>query len=191
MDLVDPLRRSDALAAIPRLPGVYLWRRSLELGLETVRDFERCSEWLQGVVANPQLRVTQRRITPHLLLEGLSIGGGELTPDKARLLEQLVRGPRSRRFVCSAVVSLESFLPPLYVGRADDLRARVRDHLDGQTGLVDYLRSVLELDWEDVSLWFLAVRASARREERGRAIIELLEYVAQKVLAPFAVERCG
>jgi len=123
--------------------------------------------------------------------EGIKIGGGGLTETKMKTLESISGNSQLRGFVINYLESLSQFCPAIYIGKSNNLRVRVKQHLDGETGLVAYIEDLLQLHWQDLQFQFFTTSKNTNMSDQAKATQELLELIAQRVLAPFATERPG
>ena len=82
-------------------------------------------------------------------------------------------------------------MPVIYFGESNNLYVRVRQHLDGATGLKSYLNEQLGLEWPDVEFRFLVLSEKSETSEDMKKFQQLIELMAQRLLAPFATERPG
>ncbi len=170
---------------------MYLWRRRIVAPERSISSADACEEWINEVVEQPAARIKRKQLTHCVWTDGLQLGGGGLTPEKARTLDEAVRRADRRKLFVRYVEGLSQFTPPIYVGQTGDLRARVGQHLKGDTQLYSYVRDTLALAWEDLDLRYLQVSESASLSDESRVLLELLELITQRVLAPFGTERPG
>lgn len=191
---VDLLQQRDSGtlgALIPALPGIYIWRRGFNVADAEDLTADEFVKWVVGQCSRPVARVSRVALSHCLTSHGISIGGGDLPPDKLTALELVAADHRTRNVVLSYIAQLSEFAPPIYVGQTDDLYDRLRSHLDGHTGLMAYVTDSLGLTLTDLRVDF--VQTGTTRDSSPKAIRnrQLLETIAQRVLAPFAVQRIG
>ena len=190
-ELGDALESSTLGQLVPRQPAVYLWRRKFIAPSSCRSSQEACQEWVKHVVGPPAATLTRRQLSHCVWTNGLQIGGGELTREKQQTLEDVSVQSERRRFLIDYIEALTEFTTPIYVGQAVDLRKRITQHLKGDTGLYEYVTGQLRLSWDDLELRYLIVSSSTHLSEDARLLLQLLELVTQRVLAPFGTERPG
>jgi hypothetical protein len=86
-----------------------------------------------------------------------------------------------------------SLAPPLYVGEVSRLPLRVHDHLSGQSGFAQRLAQKTQLQWRDLTLWYVAIgkpRGEDDREE-SKERRALLESIVTLAAVAGYVERVG
>ena len=190
-ELSDALDSSTLGQLVPGQPAVYLWRRKLVAPSSCRSSQEACQEWVKHVVGAPAAALTRRQLSHCVWTNGLQIGGGELTRQKQQTLEEVSVQAERRRLLIDYIEALTEFTNPIYVGQALDLRKRITQHLKGDTGLYEYVTKQLRLSWNDLELRYLIVSSSIHLSEDARLLLQLLELVTQRVLAPFGTERPG
>lgn len=184
-DLIGP-----SAEELPALPGVYMWRRvaSPPPGILELRT--AFLDWLQKEVQIPFLVAQDRPITPLLTIQSLALGGHTLGGEKLAALEAWCDDRRSRRYLLRLVESALALAPALYVGKADDLKSRIRRHLNGDTELNDRLHS-LGLDWNRVSLMYAVVPMPDEGKEDHAKTLEALETVVTTLSLGTLVMKIG
>ena len=191
---VDLLQHRDSGALgslIPALPGIYIWRRAFNVADAEELSADDFVKWVVGQCSRPVARVSRVALSHCLTSHGMSIGGGELPPDKLNALALVAADHRTRNVVLSYIAQLSAFAPPIYVGQTDDLYDRLRSHLDGQTGLVSYVTEALGHTLSDLRVDFVQTGMSRDGSTTATRNRQLLETIAHRVLAPFAVQRIG
>ncbi len=191
VDLVDAANNSRLVDCLPKQPGVYLYKRSLRCPPNCLTSSTDCFAWIKSLTSQPSARLGKRQINHCVWIDGLSIGGGGLTLTKELLASESCKNPKMRRLIVSFVESLSDYMPVIYAGQTDCLLTRTRQHLNGETGLYEYIREMLKLDWTDLELRFMPLAPTTDMSVDARAVQELLELVTQRILAPFATERPG
>ena len=190
-ELSDALESSTLGQLVPGQPAVYLWRRRLVAPSSCRSSQEACQEWVTHVVGAPAATLTRQQLSHCVWTNGLQIGGGELTREKQQTLEEVSAYAARRRLLIDYIETLTEFTNPIYVGQALDLRKRITQHLKGDTGLYEYVTDQLSLSWDDLELRYVIVSSSTHLSEDARLLLQLLELVTQRVLAPFGTERPG
>ena len=190
-ELSDALESSTLDQLLPTQPAVYLWRRKLLAPNSCRSSNSACHEWVKKVVQPPAATLTRRPLSHCVWTNGLQIGGGELTREKQETLHRICAQSDRRRVLIDYIETLTAFTTPIYVGQATDLRKRIAQHMKGETALYEYVKDQLRLSWDDLELRYLPVSKSTDLSENGRLLLQLLELVTQRLLAPFGTERPG
>jgi len=189
-ELVEAIEEEGLSDLIPAGFGVYCWRRCFHAPSVTSNSAEACKNWILEMATLPAGRLGRSALSHCAWSEGIQVGGGGLTDTKEHTLEKLARERRKRDILVGFVESLSQFTPILYVGEGD-LRRRTKDHLTGTTGLAKYVEDTLGLRWESIQFSFCSLSKSESPSEEVKAVLELLELLAQRTLAPFGTERPG
>ena len=114
---------------LPNEPAVYMWRRRPHPPPGTMERRASFLSWLRKEISLPYCLVTNRSITPYLHAERLTVGGHEITLSKSSALEELCDDRRFRFDLLKLVEFALDQGPALYVGKADNLRNRIAQHL--------------------------------------------------------------
>jgi hypothetical protein len=138
----------DGSTEIPVRPGIYLWRRVFQEPPTTGTDANAALSWVKQRLEAPLARYQQLRISADADSSKLAIRShfvtlGDLRVGAARLDTEELMPPdeQSRKMLLRQVFQLSQiFGPILYVGEASNLRARIQQHLQGQTGLAERLQ---------------------------------------------------
>lgn len=190
-ELIDAFEDGTLADLLPRRGGLYLWRRSYFPPLGVRGSADRCREWVHELAGAASARLGKRPLSHCVWLEGLQIGGGGLTDEKTGALESVTGSASGRDVLATFIETLSQFSHPVYVGQADDLLKRIRQHLAGETDLQAYLSETLGLSWPDLDLYFVVLSPNTARSEGSRKVLELFELIAQRLLAPFGTRRPG
>ena len=191
-ELSDALESSTLGQLVPGQPAVYLWRRKLVAPSSCRSSQEACQEWVNtcrggtGCCLDSPTAVTLC-LDQRLADRRWRAYAGEATDPEGGLCFKRTR----RRLLIDYIEALTEFTNPIYVGQTLDLRKRITQHLKGDTGLYEYVTEQLRLSWEDLELRYLIVSSSIHLSEDARLLLQLLELVTQRVLAPFGTERPG
>ena len=190
-ELVEALENNALGDLLPRAPAVYLWRRRIIAPPRCTTSADACLDWIDEIATQPAARLNRRQLSHCVWNEGMQVGGGGLTTEKRSTLADVSAHPGRRRQLVNYTEALSQFTPPIYVGQANELRVRVSKHLKGETQLQSYVSDTLGLSWNDLELRYLVVSQSAQLSDDSRLMLELLELITQRVLAPFGTERPG
>ena len=180
---------------IPRLGGVYAWRRSTHPPPGVLKSPSATREWVERSVGIPFATVGPMRLAHFCQLKGLVLGGGGLGGDKGDTLDLLVKNPKGRALIGDFLQSLQVLTPPLYVGEAMDLVTRAHDHLTYKTDFSVNLRDGMGMSWTEVEFcyWaFAPIPAEAEEAaDNSKRVRTLLELVATRMTFAGSVQRPG
>lgn len=190
-EMIDAFSDSSLPELVPQSSALYLWRRRIVYDPSVASTPQACSEWLEALSARPAAVLSKRPLSHCVTIEGLVLGGGGLTHEKRHAMSLATQQRRMRERVARIMSSLTDFMPPLYIGQANNLRTRVHQHLRGDTALKHYIESSLELRWTDVELHYHELSKSPNTSEEAKRVQELLEFLAQRTTAPFGTDRPG
>jgi hypothetical protein len=114
------------------VPAVYAWYRTMEL--DAVGEGGGFADHLLRLIGLPHSRVMSRR---HGYLYSVSIQEIPSSPSlqTVNAIREIARGETGRRSLARSVGAGSAFFSPLYIGKATDLRARVSQHVEGDSGL--------------------------------------------------------
>lgn len=190
-EISDADNESSLPELIPRVSGLYLWRRRIICEGSTVSTSSVFSRWLERLADDPSGVLNERRLSHGVRLTGIRVGGGGLTADKRESLSIASENRRMRERVGGVMASLTQYMPPIYIGEANNLCSRISQHLRGETHLKDYIFESLGLHWGDVEVHYHELSSTINSSDRAKSLQELLELIAQRALAPFGTDRPG
>lgn len=192
-DLIECREDGTLVEEVPPLPGLYVWRRRYTAHQADVFSADEFVEWIISLCRQANAKLPSTTISHCVHTDGIRIGGGELPVDKLRVLQAVSEIPTKRRHLAKIIQELSAFTPPIYVGETNNLRRRLREHLDGSTGLYSYASGVLGLDWVDLDFCYLNTSPSVTdvSNDTDEPYRQTCELIAQRLLAPFAVKRPG
>lgn len=170
-----------ACERLPPLPAVYAWFRSLRLLHSTEDEFMRsvCDVIEARAASEHSARLGLHRV--HL------DSRSELSSTKKARLAHLARDPTFRLLIANLLQTASLMQSPLYVGKARDLRARVRQHLHPMSDLSQRLQpNGVEL--RDCILAYSIVDASTYDDD---ATLTLIEEIMTRICRPGFVLRPG
>jgi hypothetical protein len=180
---------------IPETPGIYIWRFWPTLaGVDKESFFKMWARWertqpqFEENAKNSRIGVTVRR-TPFGIAESeTSLFGFDRDSDKAKnLLEAIESEADTRQMLATTMECLLSAAPPLYIGKADNLRSRLINHFDeqGSTVLAQVRRA--EISFDDIYISFIADPVS----DANISITTALEEIIQRITNPPFTKRYG
>jgi hypothetical protein len=173
---------TDLLNDIPTSPGVYSWYRRLSVDELTPDTFRST---LSG-------RLNEDSLVPSFVGKagpfGISIGPGtfDLTDAKVGITNRVCRSKQRRSRFAYALLVSSIFQPPMYIGKANELRSRIKDHRDGITDFADRIKPY-KLMPDELVVAYVYFDAGSMPEKTN----ELLEYVLSVLATPPFVERRG
>ena len=190
-DLVDASFEGGLKEYVPESPGIYLWRRNFNAGTSIVGSKVEFIKWLEKVTSQPNAVIDATQITHCVQSAGYFVGGGGLTEEKQTSLDRLANNPKFRRMLQRYIETLSDFTPPIYIGEADSLLSRVKNHLSGDTNLQTYVEDKLGLSWKDLTFQFFVTSKHKKVTDDKKSKQELFELISQRLLAPFGTRRPG
>lgn len=125
-----------ACERLPDAPAVYAFFRRLQVQGNT--DAETFLATITGAVKQPAAPTKTSRIGPlhRVSLESWST----MSDNKQQRLRDLASDPAFRHFLSKILATSSLLQAPLYVGKADSLQNRVRQHLEPMSDLALRLR---------------------------------------------------
>ena len=119
---------------------------------------------------------------------GVSLGPGtfELTDAKIGISDQVSRGRKRRSRFAYAMLVSSIFQPPIYIGKANDLRDRIKNHRDGLTDFAARIKPYKLMPDELVVAYVYFDEGTMPKKTN-----ELLEYILSVLATPPFVERRG
>lgn len=202
MDWSEPIRAADidqqVLQQIPKRPGVYIWRRCLARSTEPIESPDALLTWLKSALSQPFVKSrrisltddpttsTDRYLRPRFVsLDGITIGGGELSSEKLETVKTVAGDVTWRRdFYLHLSRTVDQFGPVLYVGEATSLRDRISTHCTGQSRFATRINR-LGLEQSSVSVQYCVTPDLSESERR------LLEQCLTHILAAPLTMRAG
>jgi hypothetical protein len=173
--LVDALDEG-FIGDVPEESGIYIWKLAVGPG----RPFSTADDLAEHVRSRIRTPVgsAKGQLGMFYQFKDLTIAGTELPSEKRHRLisraDEAVHGITFRRFMKSFLDSLDAFTPALYVGEATDLRKRVRDHLNYQTGFSTFVDEQPMLEFGKLDFYFYATPFLGQDDR----IRKTLEYIA-------------
>lgn len=187
---------------VPSAPGVYAWFYPLRILSRSVDALEKLAGQAQAVLnydagcdgppeRDAQLPVSWWRWGIRASRQPKPLELGALIP----VWEQIVNSDALFEELQISLLKSSVFMPPLYVGKANNLNARCSQHIDGVTGANDFHRRYedyarkLELPLRSVrKLIFVCVKTGAIPDPSDGAepspVHELVEGVMKSICAP-------
>ena len=176
---------------LPKEPAIYMWRRIAALPAGALDRRSTFVDWLTKELQTPYCVLRSSTLTPYLHVEQLNVGGYRVPPTRLSHLE-LLCSERAFRIKLLEVVqaSLEQG-PALYVGKADDLRTRIGQHLRGESDLRSRLDDI-GLSWDRLSLRYLLIPGDVPSPEVSQSeLLETIETVVTVLSMGSLVMRVG
>lgn len=195
--LAAPTLLNSREAFIPEVPGIYLWRRCLQVGDREVCDQAMLIDFVNAALEAPffsaevlGLRTPSSEgkltVRPDLVrIEGVSLGGKVLPREKADVLRSLTQKFEDRSFFASSLKNAtQLFGPVVYVGEANCLLSRISDHLREGSPFRERLGD-LDIHLDHVVLFFLPMTGTSKRQRH------LFEYILTVLLLAPLTRRAG
>lgn len=190
-ELQEALSESRLEDVVPNLPAIYIWRRDLTVPPGASGSAKATLRWVEEQLSHPAASISATTLTHCTRLDGITIGGLGLTPEKTATLSSALENSGKRAVTLEYTQSLSDFLPPIYVGKTERLAKRVRQHLRGETSLQEYIQGPMGIAFDDVRLTYLKVSDTTPLSDASRRYLDALELIAQRLLVPFGTDRPG
>jgi hypothetical protein len=168
------------LTSIPTKAGVYSWYRRLSVDELTTVAFNTSIE--SRMHANTVLPTFVGSSGPYAVV--LQPDKTALTPAKMAIANAVGTTLEQRSRFAHALLIASVFQAPMYVGKADDLRVRIKNHRDGITGFAKRI-APHNLMPNELVVAFVAFDNLPPKTN------ELLEYVLTILATPPFVKRRG
>ena len=170
-------------------PGIYAWRLSFSYPDGVLSSSQSMQQWIQRICRRPSLKCKNGKIAPTISVD-LTIGGLDLTEEKRRTLRKLANNDTGRKVLAEYVSSLSLLSPILYVGMADNLSVRLRQHLSGLTDFAHQLDQTYPFGFENLTFQYCPV-ISTVPTDKLQPVLTLLEMILQRSVSPPGVVRHG
>lgn len=181
---------------IPSKSGVYIWRY-----WPTLRDLsedgfnQMLAEWqknqpqFEETVANNRIRVSVVRTPFGGGKPGQSILGFDASNEKAKgLLAQFTNNLGGRQILAYTLECIFSATPPLYIGKAEDLRARLTDHFERRSSHVLKDIDNSKIPYSDI---YISYFLDPSESSADQPITTALEEIIQRITNPPFTNRYG
>lgn len=184
------MRNSDQL---PESPGVYVWRywpsfKSLDSDdiLETLKSWCAKQPTFIETTGNSRIETQITRFpfgrgNSNTIL-GIDIGSAKGT----RFLIALQESEQNRELLISILDSIVCLSQPIYVGKADNIKLRLEDHLARRSDLLNDIEQQ-KISFEDVYISFILDPVSTA----DNTITTTLEEILQRLTNPPLTKRIG
>jgi hypothetical protein len=169
---------------LPAAPAVYAWFRTLRL--QPNLDPETFAARLESLVAARAAPDHSARLGP---MHGVTLEArSDLSSRKSLDLHRLATSEVFRTYVATVVEKASLLQAPLYVGKAQHLQRRIRQHLDPASDLATRLREI-DIRLDECVLAYVIVEAADPHIE-GESLT-LLEEIITRICRPGFVLRPG
>lgn len=170
-------------------PGIYAWRLSFTYPDSVLSSSQSMQQWIHRICRRPSLKYKNGKIAPSISVD-LTIGGLDLTEEKRKTLSRLAHNDTGRRVLAEYVSSLSFLSPILYVGMAENLSVRLRQHLSGLTDFAHQLDQIYPFGFENLTFQYCPV-ISTVPTDKLQPVLTLLEMILQRSVSPPGVVRPG
>lgn len=142
---------------LPRQPAVYIWKLTLTPDVLQKADPNEYTDWLNRLCSAPLGIVRDTQLSHYLHLSNIELRGRGLPDSKRRFFRSFLSNLTARRWMTQYLAELSTHLPALYVGEADNLQQRVRQHIAGESQFGAQIAAMGELNWQMMSLFYVKV----------------------------------
>lgn len=181
---------------IPSVAGLYIWRYWPSLAnVDKETFFKMWERWkntqpqFEEEVNNSRIKVSVRRTPFGISNKQTDIFGFDRESTKAANLARAIDSDAgTRQMLAYTMESLVSAIPPLYIGKADNLRARLSDHFNEQSSSV--IQSIRDsgISHDDIYISFIIDPVT---QATGSAVTTALEEIIQRMTNPPLTKRFG
>lgn len=176
---------------LPEVCAVYIWRRRIAPPPGVLERKQTFVDWLRKELETPYCTVEHQELTPYLRVDQLTVGGRSLDEHKRLVLNDACDDRGFRLLIGGLVQSASKFAPALYVGKADNLRKRIGQHVRGETEFSSRLQ-LAGLDWADLTLQFRSFQDVTFPSKYSSAeVLEMLESILTGLSVATMVARVG
>ena len=119
-------------------PGVYAWFREFNLR-DCVGDSEKFKSKLTSLLGAGLSDTFEETVG---VLYNITVveRGGSLAKGKRESLNKLLNSSEGRTLMSDVLLTLTELQSPLYIGKASNIRARIAQHVTGESGLEQRLQ---------------------------------------------------
>lgn len=161
---------------VPTRAGVYLWKLTLRPTISQRNDPVAFADWLNTLCMTPQGRAIESQLAHFIRLNGVEIRGRGLPDDKRAFFKAFLANAAARRWMLAFLDGLTAHMPAMYAGETENLSARARQHIVGESDFGAYVIDEPSLDWKNLDFHYVTVdhphQGQASRARKS------LEYVA-------------
>ncbi len=181
---------------IPDVPGIYIWRYWPALAdidraafLNTLNKWKHTQPQFEEHLGNSRVAVSVRR-TPFGNSNDKTavLGFSETNPKAVALTKAVEEDADTRQVLAYTLETLLASAPPLYVGKADNLRSRLSDHFDEQSSTLLSSIKGARIELDDIYISFIADPISKTLPE---SITTAFEEIIQRITNPPLTKRYG
>jgi hypothetical protein len=185
---------SGFVGIVPAVSGIYVWKLAVRTR-DPVRHGRLLVDHIDARCTAPVGKAKGRLVGHHINVTNLTVAGKPLPRDKRALLEQRAdRNPNFQLWMDRFLETLDGFAPSLYVGETNNLRTRVRAHLNGDTDFGKEVQVNTDLIWEDFDFYFIKLdsftppKGDTAESTRFR---KSLEWITTMISTSGYVDRAG
>lgn len=181
---------------IPESPGLYIWRYWPSLANVDETEFLKMwKRWrdtqpqFEEVLNNSRMAITVRRTPFGVVSSETDIFGFKEDSSKAKKLINAIESEAGvRQILAYTLESIVSAIPPLYIGKADNLQSRLGDHFSEQSSTL--MQSIRQsgIAMDDVYISFIVDPISSNIDG---SITTALEEIVQRMTNPPLTKRYG
>jgi hypothetical protein len=191
-DLFAALEGNGLPNILPESPAIYAWKINTVPFSILPYQSGKVLELVNDLLSTPQGEIVAKRLNHSLVIERMVIQGKPLAKsdaeqgDKYKNLQDWLKVQKNCQWMIHFLGELGEMLPPLYVGKAKNLRKRTRGHLIGDGGVGDIVRSHASGDWNKVALYYMEAPLGT-----SDGVLEALEFVTQSMSISSFTKRVG
>ena len=176
---------------VPNSPAIYTWRLRLEPSRAELSSQMALVDHLRRVSEIPLASFVPTVNDRRLRSKGYEIGGSGLTVEKINSLGELAEHKSGREFLAKFLKLLQARLPAIYTGETDNVRRRVREHIDGTTDFAISWVDDCGYGWDRLQFAYLVLPGEEFSGKEGKRARTALEYFAAQVSLSGYTDRAG
>lgn len=181
----------DRELSLQESPGIYAWYRDIS-SLSFSDDPEEFFDEVMQLLESPLSDVFHAQ-AGYLYRVSIVEKARELSKKKKRLLKEVLSIQEGRDFVSEHFRLMKNFLSPLYIGKAENIRERIGQHVKGESLLKSRLNNAgIDIDKCYLSVVYMRKSLSDEGIEfESNELVELFEDIITRLGPSAFVRRPG
>ncbi|EJT1338674.1 GIY-YIG nuclease family protein [Vibrio vulnificus] len=178
---------------VPSCPGVYIWRYWPQPRSYSKSDL---MDYLRKIIEEfPCIEKEIAKNNDTMIYRRFALGSNSCTPfhslgltnRKIDKLEELLESDEKIEEICNVFELMLYMLPPLYIGKANNIAARISQHINRNSSKLLNKIDNAKIDYGDIYIHFIKDDLSTPSNDMS----DLLEIIIQRVTNPVFTDRQG
>jgi hypothetical protein len=169
--------------------AVYVWKQAIIPSPGQRHEPSLLVDWLDTLCTSPRGETLSAQLSHFIHVAGVEIRGRPLTADKRQVLQAFARASTNRRWLLAYLRGIEQHMPALYVGEAEDLPARVQQHMQGVSDFGALVNSRADLDWGNLNLHYVTIPLDP--DGKSTSVRRAIEYLTASLAIAGFTRRPG